>query len=184
MSSIGFFDVETTGLKPQQHRFLTCAIARNLEPDPWLVVNLADSEREALITARDWLLGLDKVVSWGGNYFDLPFMNYRLMVNDEERLSLPDHFDLKAWAKKNDPYGLMASPDRFNHGIEAHAQYAGIDAKATPFDPELWALAADGEVDALIQVAEHNKEDVITLRALYDTLIEPVDERKRQLPLF
>jgi uncharacterized protein YprB with RNaseH-like and TPR domain len=76
VSSIGFFDIETTGLKPQQHRFLTAAIARNLEPDPWLVVNLSDSEAGALITTRDWLESLDRVVSWAGNAFDIPFMKH------------------------------------------------------------------------------------------------------------
>jgi uncharacterized protein YprB with RNaseH-like and TPR domain len=185
MASIGFMDIETTGLKPQVSRFLTCAIAHDLCPDPWLVVNLADAERAALVTAREWLRGLDRIVTWGGNYFDLPFMNYRLAVHDEERLRIADkHFDLKAWAKKSDPYGFMASADRYFHGMEAHARQVGIPTKDTPFDHDLWESASDGDVDALVQVANHNVEDVITLRALYDKLIEPVDERKRQLALF
>lgn len=185
MASIGFFDIETTGLRPRQHRFLTTAIARNLERDPWLVVNREDAEAEALITARDWLEGLDQVVSWGGNYFDLPFMNYRLAVHGERRLDIRDtHFDMKAWCKRNDPLGLMALPERYYHGLEAHAKALGIPTKGTPFDEELWGLAADGDVDALISVANHNVEDVITTRAVYDRLVEPVDERKRQLSIF
>lgn len=184
MASIGFFDIETTGLEPQRHRFLTTAIARNLEPTPWLVVNLVNSEREALITARDWLESLDRVVSWAGWAFDLPFMNYRLRVWNERKVVLNDHFDLKVWAKRVDPYGLMRLNERQHHGIEAHARVAGIAAKDTPYDPEVWALASEGDIDALIQVATHNVEDVVTLRALYDRLIEPVDERKRQVDLF
>lgn len=184
MSSIGFFDIETTGLEPQRHRFLTTAIARNLEPSPWLVVNLESSEREALITARDWLQGLDRVVSWAGNSFDIPFMNYRLAVWNEPRLNIRDtHFDLKAWAKRVDPLGLFALPERWQHGLEAHAKALGIPTKDTPFDEEVWGLASEGDVDALIAVANHNVEDVVTLRSLYDKLYEPVDERKRQLSL-
>lgn len=184
MASIGFFDIETTGLKPQQHRFLTTAIARNLEPDPWLVVNLTGSEREALITARDWLEGLDRVVSWAGYAFDVPFMNYRLAVWNEPRMVLQEHFDLKAWAKRIDPYGLMRLPERWQHGLEAHCKYAGIPTKDTPFDEEVWSMAAGGDVESIIAVANHNVEDVISLRALYDKMYEPVDERKRQLALF
>lgn len=184
MASIGFWDIETTGLKPQYHRFVSSAVARNLERDPWLVVDLIGQEREALITARDWLLSLDRVVSWGGNYFDVPFMNYRLMVHREPRLILPEHFDLKAWVKKTDPFGFMASKDRFFHGMEAHAQHVGIATKDTPFDEELWARAAKGDLDALRAVADHNVEDVITLRNLYDKMYEPVDERKRQVSLW
>jgi uncharacterized protein YprB with RNaseH-like and TPR domain len=149
------------------------------------VVNLEDAEAEALITARDWLEGLDQVVSWAGNAFDIPFMNYRLAVVGERRLNIKDtHFDLKAWAKREDPLGLFALPERHHHGLEAHAKALGIPTKDTPFDEEVWGLAAEGDVDALIAVANHNVEDVITLRRLYDKLYEPVDERKRQLSLF
>lgn len=185
MPSIGFFDIETTGLYPQRHRFLTTAIARNLERDPWLVVNREDAELEALVTARDWLEELDQVVSWAGNAFDIPFINYRLAVHGERRLDIRDkHFDMKAWAKRNDPLGLFALPERHHHGLEAHAKALGIPTKDTPFDEEVWGLAAEGDVDALISVANHNVEDVITTRAVYDRLVEPVDERKRQLSIF
>jgi uncharacterized protein YprB with RNaseH-like and TPR domain len=185
VSSIGFFDIETTGLKPQQHRFLTAAIARNLEPDPWLVVNLSDSEAGALITTRDWLESLDRVVSWAGNAFDIPFMNYRLVKLGERKLDIREtHFDLKAWAKRYDPLGLFALEAREHHGLEAHCKAVGIATKDTPFDEELWGRATEGDVDSLIAVAQHNVEDVISLRNLYDKLYEPVDERKRQLSLF
>jgi uncharacterized protein YprB with RNaseH-like and TPR domain len=184
VATIGFVDIETTGLKPQHHRFLTMAIARNLEPDPWLVVNVDDREIEALYTARTWLYQLDTVVTWGGNYFDLPFLNYRLAVHNMERIALPDHFDMKAWAKRVDPFGFMRSPERYLHGMEAHAKHVGIATKDTPFDPVVWGKASSGDVDALVEIANHNVEDVQTLRSLYDKLVEPVDERKRQLGLF
>lgn len=133
---------------------------------------------------KEWLESLDRVVSWGGNYFDVPFLNYRLLVHRVPRLNIQEHFDLKAWTKRHDPLGLFSLNSPYHRGLEAHANALNIPAKTTPLNEQVWEVAADGDVDAIIEVATHNVEDVITLRSVYDKLYEPVDERKRQLSLF
>lgn len=173
-SSIGFADIETTGLRPQQHRLLTMAVARDWNTDPWLVVNLADDERVSLLTTRDWLESLDCVVSWAGASFDIPFINFRLQMHGERKMTLRNHFDLKAFCQRFDPLGLMQSKNGYLHGMEAHAKALDIPTKATPFDREVWNAAAEGDIDAMVRVATHNTEDVITLRKLYERLIGPV----------
>jgi uncharacterized protein len=168
-------DIETSGLYPRQHRLLTSAVLFDHNTTPFSAINLYAKEREALLATKEWLERADRVVTWAGQSFDLPFLNYRLRRFNEDRITLQDHFDLKVWCKRNDPFGLMASSDRFFHGLEAHANAAGIPAKASPLDDGIWGRAdRDGDPDAFIHIMSHNIEDVISTRSLYQHLIEDI----------
>jgi uncharacterized protein len=155
-----YLDIETTGLSPAGSEITVIGIhfCRESGTD---FVQLVGRD----ITANsimDALEGVDMLYTYNGSRFDLPFINAALGINLEECFT---HRDLMydCWAKKL--YG----------GLKGVEKQLGIGRKLPDMNgleavKLWWKYVESFDLEALKKLLEYNKEDVVNLKILKDTL--------------
>lgn len=91
---IGILDIETTGLKPSQSKFILGGLYE-LESKTMhqFFAENRDQEKEALAGFMKQVLALDMVVTYNGRHFDLPFLQKRMEAFSMKG-TLPYNLDL------------------------------------------------------------------------------------------
>ena len=156
-----YLDIETTGLSRHYDDitvvgiYLTCDVKHEL-------IQLVGEE----VTSANVLSVLekvDKVFTYNGSRFDLPFIEHRLGVSLE---SLFTHCD------------LMYDCWRMNlrGGFKAVERQLGIPRRLTSIDGFKavrlwWKYKNDGDVSALELLLKYNEEDVRNLKVLREKLL-------------
>ena len=175
--TIGFFDIETSNLSATYGMMFGYDIKTHGK----------DEIRKHWITKKDLKDGLydynvvkqciedlkkyDRIVTYFGTRFDLPFVRTRAMVHGLE-------FPLYGNIMHKDLYYLIRSKfklhsNRLNVACET---ILGTTDK-TRINPTIWMKALQGDVDALKYIEEHCDYDVLDLEKLYDaTIIFQKDE--------
>lgn len=154
-----YVDIETSALKPRDG-IVFCTGA--LDDVARVVGGQGESERYVLLRTSSWLNKAKAIVTWSGSRFDIPFLNYRLAVHRLPRLKIQQHIDLQKFAPRQHN-GHPAS-------LEKECRRYGIEAKATPFNEAVWAAARQGNEEALASIAQHCREDIISLKELYQVM--------------
>jgi DNA polymerase III epsilon subunit-like protein len=120
------------------------------QDDGRIVQSLADMIREA-----------DVVVAHFGNFFDIPMLNNRLLLLDQEPLGPVRSIDTKALAARS--FRLASNK------LDYIAQALGIGSKIkTDFD--LWVDCYHGDARALAKMYRYNRKDVTLLEEVYGRL--------------
>lgn len=129
------------------------------QDDSRIVAELADLIREA-----------DVVVAHNGDRFDLPELNRRVMLMDQETLGFVETIDTLKLAKKN----FRMSMNR----LDFLAEEMGFGRKIkTEF--ELWRSAYQGDERALRDMEEYNRQDVVLLEKIFNKMRPHVRRLKR-----
>jgi len=181
--SIGYFDLEASGLNGSFGRLFSAACA-HVDGEVW-EARIDDpkyhnrrhpSDDYALSVAiRDHLLTHDILVSWNGKRgynskgrsgFDVPMLNARLMVPGHERQRVigryVKHIDLLKEIRKY---------------IELHSfrlvsvqEFLELTEEKNSILPRLWGRALDGDKEALDYICLHNRKDVLVLRLVFEEM--------------
>ncbi|MEA4923353.1 MAG: ribonuclease H-like domain-containing protein [Eubacteriaceae bacterium] len=95
--SVGFFDLETTGLSPDRCSIILAGLvlpSRGKYLARQYFAEDIEEEPELLATLIDDMYQLDAVVTYNGHRFDMPFLKKRIAVNGLPPVSPPYDLDL------------------------------------------------------------------------------------------
>ena len=155
-----YLDIETTGFSADFHEITVVGVYR-IEDSSARFVQLVGEEitEESLLEILD---GVTTIFTYNGKRFDLPFIRTRLGLNLEAQFH---HHDLMYDCWRNNLYG----------GFKAVEQQLGIPRRLKGiggFEAVMlwWKYVNDGDKRALRLLMEYNKEDVMNLTALRQSL--------------
>ena len=103
----------------------------------------------------------DKVITFYGSRFDLPFLRTRAVYYGLD-------FPIYKEVLHQDAYYIVKN--RFllhRNRLETACRFFNIPCKEHPLKPDIWFEAMGGKKKALDYILEHNKEDVISLELLW-----------------
>ena len=158
---VAYFDIETTGFKPDIHRII-CAVILSYPDMEYHVFRQDKIEHKKNFTddtemcklIRDCLEDHHIVVTWWGKGFDIPFLNTRLVQNGERKLRNHLHIDPyyyhKGW------HGVK--PGRAS--LEAVGDFYDVSERKYKVDKEVWTEVSIGDPDAMEIIAERCRSDV------------------------
>jgi len=156
-----YLDIETTGLSPR-YNYITVVGIHICNGDDTSFIQLTGRE----VTASAILEALKSVgviYTYNGRGFDIPFIYYCLGINLAE---LFEHHDLMLDCWKNNLYGGFKAVER-QLGIERRLkELNGYEAVRL-----WWSYVNDYNEDALNNLLEYNREDVINLKTLKEKLL-------------
>lgn len=135
--NVCFIDIETTGLSSKFNSiYLIGIMYYNIEEKMWYLIQSfaesLDEEKELLISFINLISNFDKVVTYNGDTFDIPFINNRLKhYNIEYQISLENSFDLYKYIRENRNYldleNLKLKTIEKRLGIYREDLYSGKD---------------------------------------------------------
>ena len=155
-----YLDIETTGLSRRYHHITVIGIYLTRGVEEQLVQLVGDD-----VTADNVLRALrrvDRVFTYNGSRFDLPFIEHRLGVSFDGLFS---HCDLMYDCWRRDLRGGLKAVER-RLGITRETE--GVDGLEAV---RLWRrYAQHGDREALAALLKYNEEDVRNLRTLRERL--------------
>ena len=155
-----YLDIETTGLSSYYNDITVIGIYREDSTDERLIQLVGgDATKDNLLEVLD---GVDKIFTYNGNRFDIPFIHNYLGVN---LAAMYPHHDLMYDCWANNLYG----------GLKAVERQLGIERKLKEMNGyeavKLWWKYVDSfDLDALNELLEYNQEDVVNIRVLKERL--------------
>ena len=163
---VGFLDIESTNLKASFGIVLTYCI----KADGGEIIENSVRPTELRRKVYDKRLmsdfcshvrKFDRLITWYGNKFDIPFLRTRCLL-----YGLP--FPLYKECLHTDAY-LVARHKLKLHSnrLGAVSEFFGIPAKEHPLNPEMWLGCLSGDKKAIDFVLTHNREDVVSLEAVW-----------------
>ena len=151
-----YLDIETTGLSPSRAEVTVVGLA--LEKGPMLeVIQLVNPG----ITKKDLraaLKGVQRIYTYNGSRFDLPFLRKRMGIHLEKSFH---HHDLmySCWEKQ-----LKGGLKRVEEKLGIARQLKGVDGWMAV---QLWQDYVErGDAEALQTLLEYNRQDVVNLQTL------------------
>jgi uncharacterized protein YprB with RNaseH-like and TPR domain len=177
---VGYLDIESTGLKGTwDYALCWCLkikggeiLGRHLTKQEIINYKFDKNLMEELIQA---IRGFDRVVTYYGQRFDIPFIKTRC---EKWGLEFPAYRDL--W--QTDVYfiakaNLLLHSTRLMHVCDL----MGIPNKEHKLDPDIWQKAQSGHVPSLEWIFEHCKEDVTSLELAHERLQKYTIPAKRSI---
>jgi len=174
---VGFFDIETTGLKGDYCFILSYCLkevggkilGRVLSPQE---IRSGVFDRKLLAEMIKDIRKFDKIVGYysGDFRFDIPIIRTRAIKHGID-------FPLYKEVKAVDLYPIVKKKlNLHNRRLGTVCSFFGIEAKGHMMSPDVWAGAISGNKKSLNYVFTHNKEDVISTEKLYNKIIEFVGQ--------
>jgi len=171
---VGYFDIETTGLKADFAYMFSYAIlmedenkilGRVLAPKE---IRNGHFDKDLVGEMCRDLKGCHRVVvHYGGDRrFDCPFARTRAIKHGHDFPLYRDTYVSDTWLMSKNK--LLLRSNR----LATIAEFFGIPAKTHPLTPDVWQKASAGDEKSLAFIWEHNCEDVVTTQAVYK-LLEP-----------
>lgn len=170
---VGFLDIESSNLDADFGQMLSwCIKPSDSKVIEHGLINKKDIFKSPAGHAdqrivRDLIKTLptyDKVVTWYGARFDLPFIRTRAMTN---RIEFPTYGSLvhkDLWFTCRGKFKL--SSNRLENACRV---LLGATQK-TKIDPKNWHGALRGDAKSLAYILDHNKKDVLDLEKLYNKI--------------
>ena len=124
-------------------------------------------DRGIVIDIKKILDGADIWVTYNGKWFDVPFLNARLLYHGIGRVIPVKHIDLYQIAK----WKMKLSRKR----AEAVAEFLGCRHQKSPMKGSEWTKALTGVRSSMDYIVRHNQEDVAALVDLLDRMRGLID---------
>lgn len=169
---VGFLDIESSNLKATFGYTFAYAIKVAGKNE---ILGRTVTRKEILSGVRDKKLiqecvddmrKFDRIVTYYGGGFDLPFLRTRAIYWDLDFPVLREIFHTDVYQVIKHKFNLH------RRSLEVACQTFGIEAKQHPMFPDQWQEALIGTQWALDYIWEHNKEDVESLEKLYNKIID------------
>ncbi len=166
---IGFFDIESSNLSSDFGTVLCYAISHkdgviSNAVTPKEIKEGTYDERLLTNLCQD-LKKFDRVITWYGYKFDIPFVRSRAILHKLD-------FPLYKEVYHTDAYMKAKVLIRTLHSkrLGVVASFYGIKAKEHPLNPTIWLRCLSGDQEALDFVQTHCNEDVCSLEAVWKRL--------------
>jgi len=166
---VGYLDIEASGLKSDFGHIISWAVG--MKGKGWSYTGLLRErslaeEKRILTDLLKVMRSCDRVVTYYGTRFDLPFITSRAVYHGLKPLEYGEvaHTDLYFVARHK--LATLSSKRLANV-----TRLFGIKGK-TPLDPEVWVAASFGDKKAMRYILKHNIADVKILEKL-DEQLEP-----------
>lgn len=168
---IGFLDIEASGLDADFGIVLSYCIKPYGQPSLKRLIapsELAskDLDKRLLIDCIADMRKFDRLVTYYGTGFDIPFIRTRAMLHGLD-------FPLYREIKHTDVYYWVRNKMKLHRRrMEVVCDFLGIPAKGHPMIPPIWTAALTGNKKALNYILVHNLEDVDSLEEVYKRLLD------------
>ena len=156
----GYLDIETTGISPKTCDLTVIGLA--IEQGRGMKVIQLVGDKITRLRLMRALHGVDRLYTYNGRRFDLPFIKRQLGVDLEERFV---HRDLMydCWKQK------------LKGGLKKVEQKLGIGRDTAGMDGWMavrlwWDYINNNDKEALDTLLNYNREDVVNLRKLRQKL--------------
>jgi uncharacterized protein YprB with RNaseH-like and TPR domain len=166
---IGFLDIESTGFKSDYDHAICYCIK---DGDKIIGDKLVKSDfkngyhvdkRLMKSLIRD-LKKFDKIVSFYGKGFDVPFLRGRTVINGLDFPPFGSMFHEDLYYSVRGKYGLS------RNSLENSCKFLVGKSNKTHIDAVHWVQARQGNEKSIKYIFDHNKFDVIDTQNLYDKL--------------
>lgn len=173
--SVGFIDIETTGLAADFGFILGACIKPSgskkilefrIDSYPDYRKDLCDDHR-LVMDIKEAMSQFDVLIHFNGNDFDMPFIDTRLAIWGEKRSPLVHDIDLLPIVRKK----LRLHSRR----LDAVATALQVKHEKTKLDPMVWQRASHGSTKDLDYIMEHCRMDVVVLEEVFVKLKGFVD---------
>jgi uncharacterized protein YprB with RNaseH-like and TPR domain len=170
-----YLDIETSSKHANEGTVVAIGLLEKGEPEVRFALTLQE-EREALVWFRERLRNCDRLVTWYGSGFDIPFILTRAVVHGIDLAVLAEvpMLDLCEWSRANLSFSSysLESVARFLgiSGARGFKEFRGADILT------LFKLVERGDFEAQERILEHCKEDLRVLKLVHERL-KPLVER-------
>ncbi len=156
LGKIAFVDIETTGLSKWSDQITVLGIYDGTSAHVYV-------QGKDLIKAKDKLKEFDIIVTFNGKQFDLPFIEHYF----SEQYDFI-HLDLRYMLKELGYQGGLKLIER-QLGINRASTIQNVDGFEAV---NLWYRYKRGNIEALNQLVEYNKQDIVSLKFLLEHYLE------------
>jgi uncharacterized protein YprB with RNaseH-like and TPR domain len=177
VENIGYFDIESSNLTSDfgivlcySIRHKEGIISNSITPTE---IKEGSYDKRLLTNLCDDLRKFDRIITWYGYKFDIPFVRSRAMFH---KLDFPLYKEIS----HTDAYQTAKILIRTLHSkrLGVVASFFGIKAKEHPLNPTVWLRCLSGDQDAMDFVQTHCNEDTYSLEAVWKRL-EPYQKLKK-----
>jgi uncharacterized protein YprB with RNaseH-like and TPR domain len=169
---IGYFDIESSSLTSDFGTVLVYCIKHETgiltnKISPYEIAN-GIYDRRLLSELCVDLRKFDRIITWYGAKFDIPFVRSRCILHGH-------NFPLRGEILHTDAYLYAKHLLRTLHSkrLGEVAKFYGIAAKEHPLNPTVWLRCLSGNQKAIDYTMTHCKEDVIALEKVCKKTIFP-----------
>lgn len=166
MAKIGVWDIEchTFRFKADQGFMICSGIKEVGKPGVHILQrdNIKENplnDKKLVLAIRKKLLEFDMIVTHNGKFFDLPWLNSRLM--HWGCAPLPNNFP------HYDTCEVAYKKMRVKNSLEGLGKFLGCKVKKTETDMNVWLMAGGGNVKAQQTIVKHNIADVKLTEEVY-----------------
>ena len=172
---VAFLDIETTNLNATRGLgFILCASMKMQDSKKVHTVRIDGNPKYRKCLYNDtgvidgiaaWLYDKDPdiIVHFNGDFFDIPYINTRL-IGAGKRVLPPCRY-IDHW--KTSRYKLKLH----SHSMDALATHLAVKHKKTRFDPDVWQRAAYGSRPDLDKIVHHCELDVLVLQDCHQRVV-------------
>lgn len=177
VEKIGIFDLESSSLKANYGHMLSWAVKEHgknvIHSDLITRKEVRDKNDKRIVkSAVKEIRKYDRLVGFYSARFDFPYLRSRAL---HHKLDFPKFRELL----HTDIYFIVRNKFALHSNrLGAVCLFFGIEAKSTPFTPELWEKAGAGQRAALSKTLRHNKEDVVSTDKVFTMLLDHFALRK------
>lgn len=180
--NICFMDIETTGLNRNNNTiYLIGVLYFDYKINNWILnqyfANTLDKERKLLESFIDSISIFDKIVTFNGESFDLPFIEHRLKrYNINYKFNRSKSFDLYQIVKKNRYYldlpDLKLKTIERSLGFFREDKYSGYDCIGFYYD-----YVKSKNIKLKENVLKHNYDDLVHMLDIIQ-ILDVLDNNK------
>lgn len=151
-----YLDIETTGISWKRYDVTVIGLAKEQDRQVDVIQLVGDAITHARLMQA--LRGVDRIYTYNGRRFDLPFLRRRLGVDLEQEFA---HYDLMydCWKQK-----LMGGLKKVEEKLGIERATQGIDGWMAV--QLWWDYVNNHDRQALQTLLAYNREDVVNLRTL------------------
>lgn len=125
--------------------------------------DILQAEKKLVKDLSEVLLDADCWLTWFGTYFDIPYLNTRLLYHNLP--VLPANFaHIDGWKTAKNRLKLG------NNRLNTVQQFLNLDDEKTHIKGEMWILALSGNKKAMKYLVDHCYQDVLVLEQAYERL--------------
>lgn len=125
--------------------------------------DLIKAERRLLKDVSERLLAADVWLTHYGTFYDIPFINTRLLYHHLPILP-PNHAHIDTWKVSRNRLKLR------NNRLKTISEFLGTEEEKNAIRPEQWIRALGGHRQSMAYIVEHCRRDVVVLEEAYQRL--------------